>query len=40
MKAYLDKKVAQNKLNYEKLLSNLQPIVMEETMEFLKREFA
>lgn len=39
MKAYLDKKVAQNKQNYEKLLTNLQPIVMEETMQFLNREF-
>ena len=39
MKAYLDKKVAQNKLNYEKLLTNLQPILMEETMQFLNREF-
>ena len=50
IKAYLDKKVAQNKLNYqnvldtfnfnyEKLLQNQQPIIMEETMQFLNREF-
>ena len=37
MKEYMDKKIHQNKVNFDQMVKNMKPIVMKEALEFLKQ---
>ena len=38
MKEYMDKKIHQNKVNFDQLVKNMKPIVMKEALDFVKQQ--